>query len=356
MALFGDTPEKRGEKIAQLLSHRNYGVDQQMKIIELLYKGAVVPAVYEDRNMLAQAIYHRNTLLVDHFIERKIALNDKGVYGATPLIAALERREGATARRLLAAGANLGVADVYGRTPLMLALRNGDLSLARKLVSKKQSLTAKTGKNYTCVVAALESGNLAVLEFVLAANPPLDTVFDNKPLLFLAIDTDKPEMFDMLVHAGCKLDIYAKGAWGQTLIAYARENAHKEIKTRLVAIDAENKRAKAEAAKSARTGWRLTGAHEVCRIEEPKEIPYKVTEIFNFSSGLYTRINQNLETKAESTAIMNLSDISDSAFVDTAAGQLAALGGTMPEKATGLGGLAQSAGKSIISKPKAASS
>ena len=352
MALFSDTPEKRGEKIAQLLMRGRYDSDAEKKISQLLAKGAVVPDVYGDYGMLAMAIYYRHQQLIDHCIDRKIGLNRRGMFSGTPLMAALDHRMAAVAKRLVAAGVDLKVKDVYGITHLMLAIRNGDLPLARTLVRKKLSLQAKTDKGYSCVTAALESGNAQVLEYVLAAKPPLNTVYDSRPLLFAAIDTRKAELFDMLVKAGCKIDIHAKGPWNQSLLAYARgENAHKDVKARLNAIAAREKQQKENAARAARTGWRLNGAHEVCRIEEPANIPYKVTEIFNFSSGLYTRINQNLETKAESSAIMNISDIADSAFVDSAAEQLTALGGIVPEKTTVGGVFAPPVAKAIISKP-----
>lgn len=350
MALFSDTPEKRGEKIAQLLVRSHYDSDTGQKISQLLAKGAIVPDVYGDYGVLAMAIYYRHQQLIDHCIDRKIGLNGRGMFSGTPLIAALDHRMAAVAKRLVAAGVDLKVKDVYGRTPLMLAIRNGDLPLARTLVRKKLSLQAKTDKGYSCVTAALESGNAQVLEYVLAAKPPLNTVYNSRSLLFSAIDTRKAELFDMLVTAGCKIDIHAKGPWNQSLLAYARENAHKDVKARLNAIAASEKQQKENAARAARTGWRLNGAHEVCRIEEPANIPYKVTEIFNFSSGLYTRINQNLETKAESSAIMNISDIADSAFVDSAAEQLAALGGIVPEKTTAGGVFAPPVAKTIISK------
>lgn len=351
MALFSDTPEKRGEKIAQLLVRGRHDSDVGTKISQLLAKGAVVPAVYGDYGVLAMAIYYRHQQLIDHCIDHKIGLNARGMFGGAPLVSALDHRMAAVAKRLVAAGVDLKAKDIYGRTPLMLAIRNGDLALARTLVRKKLSLQAKNDKGYSCVTAALESGNAEVLEYVLAAKPPLNTVYDSRPLLFAAIDTRKAELFDMLVKAGCKVDIHAKGPWGQSLLTYARENAPKEVKTRLNAIAAHEKQNKENAAKAARTGWRLNSTHEVCHIEEPAQIPYKVTEIFNFSSGLYTRINQNLETKAESSAIMNISDIADSAFVDTAAQQLTALGGAVPLKTANGGVFGQPAAKTLISKP-----
>ena len=351
MGLFGDTPEKRGEKIAYMLQKGYYDHDAKQKVDELLAKGAVVPATYGDYGVLSLAIHNRHQNLIDHCIDRRIGLNVHNRYTNSPLLTALDDRMQAVAKRLIVAGADIKAKDRYGRTVLMLALRNGDLALARSLVKKKLSLQAKTDKGYSCVTAALESGKVEVLEYVLSAKPPLNTVYDSKPLLFAAIDSGKAEMFNLLVKAGCAIDITAKGPYGQTLLSYAREKAHKDIKTRLNAIAAKDKLVKEAAAKAARTGWRLNSAHEVCRIDEPEKIPYKVTEIFNFSSGLYTRINQNLETKAESTSVMNISAIANTAFVEDARAQLVALGGVAPENAPALGGIAQPAGKSVISKP-----
>ena len=356
MGLFEGTPEKRGEKIAKLLQRHGRGSEIASEINQLLAKGVVLKHTYDNQGILALAIYNRHQPLIDYCIKNRVGLNARGFFNGTPLLSALDHRMNDVARRLVSAGVDIKQTDSQDRSALMLALRNNDQQLARTLVKKKLSLQAKTSKGYSCVTAALESGNIEVLEYVLAAKPPLDTVYDSRSLLFSAIDTGKPQMFDMLVKAGCKIDIQAKGPYSQTLLGYAREKAHKDIKARLNAIATKKREIKEAAEKAARTGWRLNGEHEVCRIEEPEKIPYKVTEIFNFHSGLYTRINHNLETKAESTSVMNISAIANAEFVEAAAEQLKALGGTLPEKTQGLSSVIKPASNTIISKPTGSSS
>ena len=351
MALFGDTPEKRGEKIVKLIQRRGFDSDGKEQINQLLTKGVVLPSHPDNPGILSLAIYNRHQKLIDYCIKNKVDLNKYAFFSGNPLVAALDHRMNDVARRLVSAGVDVKQTDRQDRTTLMLALRNNDLQLARTLVKKKLSPQAKTGSGYSCVNAALESGNVEVLDYVLSFKPPLDTVYDSRPLLFAAIDTGKAEMFDRLVKAGCKIDIQAKGPWGQSLLTYAKEKGHKDVKARLNAIAAKKREIKQAAEKAARTGWRLNGAHEVCRIEEPEQIPYKVTEIFNFNSGIYTRINQNLETKAESTAVMNISAIANAEFVATAIDQLKELGGTLPQTTQGLASVINPVPKTIISKP-----
>lgn len=353
MGLFGNTPEKRGEKIALLLRH--YILDNNREKIEaLLKKEVILPESHGDLGILALAIHYGHQEIIDRCIKQKIALNIRGHYGYTPLFTALDRRMQQTAREVFEAGGDYQAKDVLGRTALMLALRNGDLWLAGQLVAKGQSLQAAYGHR-SCIRSAVESGDIAVIEYVLAAQPPLDPT-----LLFTAIDTNNPDIFFRLVKAGCVIDPSAKcPSSGKRLISYARSKAPYSIISAInpLAVEKQKEKKAAAAAKkqkkvamelAKRTGWRLNTPQEVCRMTEPAQIPYRTTEIFNFHSGLYTRINQNRETRAESTAIMNISDIANRAFVAEAMAQLDVLGGQLPQDTTFI----QSPIKRVISKPQ----
>lgn len=84
-------------------------------------------------------------------------------------------------------------------------------------------------------------------------------------------------------------------------------------------------------------GWVLLGAHEVSRVCEKTQIGYRLTEIFNFADQSYTRIAANTVSNAESQSLRFFNEIDNVALIAEAQGQLAKLGGRVPEAANSLG-------------------
>ena len=72
--------------------------------------------------------------------------------------------------------------------------------------------------------------------------------------------------------------------------------------------------------------WNMTGPEEIARVSVKAAIGYRITEIFNFSAGIYTQIARNLETNAESQSLQVLYAL-DEAAVEAARTALAGLGG-----------------------------
>jgi len=85
-------------------------------------------------------------------------------------------------------------------------------------------------------------------------------------------------------------------------------------------------------------GWYLTATDEVAHVSDKAAIGYRLTEIFNFKGGVYTRIARNLETGAESQTLRLFDEFGDNALLAEAQKQLEAKGGKMPA-ARSIGGL-----------------
>ena len=77
-------------------------------------------------------------------------------------------------------------------------------------------------------------------------------------------------------------------------------------------------------------GWQLTARDEVSNIVEKPGIGYRLTEIFNFGSGIYTRIAHNLESGAESQSLRFFDEFTDREAIDRAQAALVHLGGETP--------------------------
>lgn len=85
-------------------------------------------------------------------------------------------------------------------------------------------------------------------------------------------------------------------------------------------------------------GWHLTALDEVAHVSDKAAIGYRLTEIFNFKGGVYTRIARNMETGAESQTLRLFDEFGDNTLLVEAQKQLEAKGGEMPA-ARSIGGL-----------------
>ena len=84
-----------------------------------------------------------------------------------------------------------------------------------------------------------------------------------------------------------------------------------------------------EPADSAR--WSVTAQQEITRITENKVAGYKLTEIFNFETGLYSRLARNLSTDAESQVLRDFQEFSSTVLLEKAAREYAELTNTDEE-------------------------
>jgi hypothetical protein len=78
-------------------------------------------------------------------------------------------------------------------------------------------------------------------------------------------------------------------------------------------------------------GWRLSAPDEVSNVTEKPDIGYRLTEIFNFGAGTYTRIAQNMKTGAESQTLRFFDEFTNRASIEIAREALTRLGGKAPE-------------------------
>src|SRR5262249_55210207 len=81
-------------------------------------------------------------------------------------------------------------------------------------------------------------------------------------------------------------------------------------------------------------GWRLTASDEVSNVTEKAGIGYRLTEIFNFGSGIYTRFAHNIQTGAESQSLRFFDEFTDPAALNRAREALTRLGGEAAEGAS----------------------
>lgn len=74
-------------------------------------------------------------------------------------------------------------------------------------------------------------------------------------------------------------------------------------------------------------GWTKTAVDEIARVTEKKSIGYRLTEIFNFKTAMYTHIAANMVTGAESQSMRSFDEFPDTALIREALAELTRKGG-----------------------------
>lgn len=78
-------------------------------------------------------------------------------------------------------------------------------------------------------------------------------------------------------------------------------------------------------------GWVMTSPHEIALVREKNAIGYRLTEMFNFKTGLYTQIAANVATGAESQSMRAFEEFPDTSLIREAMEMLTKKGGTVDE-------------------------
>lgn len=194
---------------------------------------------------------------------------------------------------LLEHGADPNFKIPSGHTALMEAARDGNTRIAQMLLDKGADIHAKQNDGMTALHHAGKYGRGATIRLLLDRGAdPMAT--DNKMNTAAdAAEKEHPRLADLI-----------RGKQPEDFRKLPAEPA---------------------------TGWHLTAKDEVSSVSEKAAIGYRLTEIFNFGAGTYTRIAQNLKTGAESQSLRFLDEFNNHAALDTAREMLVKLGGEAVE-------------------------
>jgi len=190
---------------------------------------------------------------------------------------------------LLDHGANPNAKISSGHSALMEAARDGNTRIAQLLLDKGADINAKQDDGKTALHHAAERGRGSTIRLLLdrgadplatdnKMNTPADSAEKEYPRVADLIRGKQPEDFRK------PPDVPA-------------------------------------------TGWHLTAKDEVSSITEKPAIGYRLTEIFNFGAGTYTRIAHNMKTGSESQSMRFLDEFTNPAAINAARDMLFELGG-----------------------------
>ncbi|HEU4618056.1 MAG TPA: ankyrin repeat domain-containing protein [Gammaproteobacteria bacterium] len=139
--------------------------------------------------------------------------------GVPALHSAVRRNDLASARRLLAAGADPNLATRYGVTPLDLAAANGNEALIRLLVGAGADANARDAQGETMLMAAVGSGDLGAVRALLELGADVDARDPHygQTALMFAARAGLADIVKALIGAGADVDaptrVGAEPAW-----------------------------------------------------------------------------------------------------------------------------------------------
>jgi ankyrin repeat protein len=194
------------------------------------------------------AAYHDDVATAKLLIAAGANVRARNRYGVTPLSLACTNGEAALVELLLAAGADPNAPLPGGETPLMTAARTGRLGPVKALLARHAEVNARLPGGQTALMWAAAEGHSAVVQALLAAGAdfrsPLPSGFS--PMLF-AVRGGHTGVVRLLREAGVDIKEAARTESnvrkllrnGASALTTAIENAHFELAAWLLDLGAD---------------------------------------------------------------------------------------------------------------------
>ncbi|MEZ0225852.1 MAG: ankyrin repeat domain-containing protein [Alphaproteobacteria bacterium] len=239
---------------------------------------------------------------------------------------ARERGDAEQLRAAIAEGADIEDKGGSYYTALYRAVDSRQKECVAVLLENKADVNAKSSTGHTALIEAARDGSFDIAKMLIEHGADVNAARkdDGETALHMAARHGRGDVIKLLLESGANPKATDHR---MNMPADLADKEHPRLADLIRGKQPEDFRKLSEMPPE---GWQLTAKDEVSNILEREGIGYRLTEIFNFGSGIYTRIARNMSTGAESQSLRFFDEFSDRAAIDRAREALARLGGEAP--------------------------
>lgn len=155
----------------------------------------------------------------------------------TPLMSALDRGDGAKARELVAAGADVNASDQHGRTALMGAAALGDATTVRALLAAGAQVNARNKDGETALFPAAFLNRVAVARELIQHGADVNVTSQKQVTPLMEAASHSPHIVDLLISRGANVN--ARDVLGGTALMMAARGGRGDIARALIKAGAD---------------------------------------------------------------------------------------------------------------------
>jgi uncharacterized protein len=135
----------------------------------------------------------------------------RGADGSTPLQWAVYRNDAATVKQLLAAGADVKIANAYGVTPMELAGETGNAEIIGLLLAAGANVESANAEGQTALMSVARTGNVEAAKLLIKKGADVNARerFGGQTALMWAVARRHPEMVKLLAAKGADVNARA---------------------------------------------------------------------------------------------------------------------------------------------------